>query len=313
MEAQRPRPRYIDIGANLLDEAFQGRYNGQDKQYHAPDLPAVLQRAWDAGVERIIITAGSLHEARAALALARTDERLFSTVGVHPTRCGKFESHPGGPQAYLEELEAVLREGAAEGKVVAVGEAGLDYDRLHFCDAATQRTWFAAQFRLAAASRLPMFLHLRAAAADFLEIWQQHEADCPAGGVVHSFDGSAAELQQLLRHPQLRIGINGCSIKSEANLEVMAAVPLDRLLLETDSPWCEIRPSHAGFKHVQTKYEAKDRKKHEAGKMVKSRNEPACIAQVLEVVAGHRGIADKQQLSEQIWDNTTRLFFPEQR
>ena len=61
---------FIDIGVNLLDEMYQGKYNGNEK--HAPDLPAVLQRAWDAGVSKIIITAGNLEEARAALALART-------------------------------------------------------------------------------------------------------------------------------------------------------------------------------------------------------------------------------------------------
>lgn len=56
-------------------------------------------------------------------------ERLFCTVGVHPTRCGEFDSHPGGPEAYLSALHEVLTDGQADGKVVAVGEMGLDYDR----------------------------------------------------------------------------------------------------------------------------------------------------------------------------------------
>lgn len=58
-----------------------------------------------------------------------------------------------------------------------------------------------------------------------------------------------------------------------------------------------------------TKWEAKDRKKHEAGKLVKSRNEPCCIAQVLEVVAGHRGIQDQEQLAQQVYDNARRMLF----
>lgn len=52
-------------------------------------------------------------------------ERLFCTVGVHPTRCGEFDSHPGGPDAYLQELSEVLQQGQAQGKVVAIGECGL--------------------------------------------------------------------------------------------------------------------------------------------------------------------------------------------
>mmetsp|Transcript_53739 Transcript_53739/g.78489 ORF Transcript_53739/g.78489 Transcript_53739/m.78489 type:complete len:104 (-) Transcript_53739:399-710(-) len=79
----------IDIGANLLDPMFQGIYHGSRK--HEADLGAVLDRAWSNGVEKIIITAGTLGEARAALRLARTDPRLYCTVGVHPTRCREFE------------------------------------------------------------------------------------------------------------------------------------------------------------------------------------------------------------------------------
>ncbi|KAK9803150.1 hypothetical protein WJX72_003337 [[Myrmecia] bisecta] len=286
---------------------YQGKYHG--KAYHPPDLDKVLKRSWSAGVEKLIITAGSLSEAKAALKLARTDDRLFCTAGVHPTRCGELEQHSAGPEAYLEELAGVLQQGAAEGKIVAVGECGLDYDRLEFCDRNTQLKYFAAQFDLAASSGLPMFLHLRAAAEDFVRLLHEHRAKCPAGGVVHSFDGTQEELAALLEFDNICIGINGCSLKTEANLDVVAAIPADRLMLETDSPWCDIRPTHAGRKYVQTSAAARDKKKHDVAALVKGRNEPCNIRQVLEVVAGHRGVTDMEGLAQQVSDTTERMFF----
>lgn len=81
-------------------------------------------------------------------------------------------------------------------------------------------------------------------------------------------------------------GINGCSLKTEENLAVMAQIPRDRLLLETDSPYCDVRPSHAGRLHVKTMLQAKDKKKYDHNMMVKGRNEPCNIVSVFEVVTG---------------------------
>lgn len=151
---------FIDVGANLLDGMFlKGEYNG-GSQKHPPDLDQVLGRAWDAGLSHIIITAGNLDEARRALELAATDRRLFSTVGVHPTRCGEFaKNEEGGPEMYMDALMELAKDGQkAGGKVVAIGECGLDYDRLHFCDKAEQMEGFERQFALANETHLPMFL-----------------------------------------------------------------------------------------------------------------------------------------------------------
>ncbi|GAB2295919.1 hypothetical protein Dimus_030067 [Dionaea muscipula] len=157
----------------MIDGMFKGIYNG--KQYHAPDIQAVLTRAWRAGVDRIIVTGGSLEESREALAIAETDGRLFCTVGVHPTRCKEFEDS-GDPERHFQALVSLAKEGVEKGKVVAIGECGLDYDRLHFCPADLQKKYFEKQFELANALKLPMFLHMRAAAEDFCHIVDRNKS-----------------------------------------------------------------------------------------------------------------------------------------
>ncbi|KAK9727621.1 TatD DNase [Basidiobolus ranarum] len=147
---------------------FRGDYRG--KIAHEDDLEYVLKRALDVGVERMMITGGSLSESKEALELARSKDYLFSTVGCHPTRCSEFEdtSIKASPEAYYEELLEIAR--SEHTKVVAIGECGLDYDRLHFCDKETQIKYFEKQFQLAETTKLPMFLHNRNTDGDFVDI-----------------------------------------------------------------------------------------------------------------------------------------------
>ena len=135
--------RFIDIGANLLDGMFQGNYHGRN--YHAADLSAVLSRAWSSGLSHIIVTAGNLAESREALAFVNDDPRLFTTCGVHPTRCHEFEDAKQSSD-YLNELLSIAKEGAKSGKIVAIGECGLDYDRTQFTDKETQLRHFDKHF-----------------------------------------------------------------------------------------------------------------------------------------------------------------------
>lgn len=298
--------RLIDIAANLTDGMFKGIYNS--KRYHVEDLRSVLARAWNAGVDRIIVTGGSLEESREALALAETDGRLFCTVGVHPTRCSEFEDS-GNPQKHFEELLALARDGHAKGKVVAIGECGLDYDRLQFCPAAIQQRYFEKQFLLSEALQLPMFLHMRAAGKDFCDIMERNKHRF-VSGVAHSFTGTAEDRDWLLAIDKLYIGINGCSLKTADNLQVMSGIPVERMMLETDSPYCEIKSTHAGYKHVLTSWPSKKKEKHEEQSMVKGRNEPCQIRQVLEVVIAYRGIVDTSGFMRTLYENTCRVFFP---
>jgi TatD DNase family protein len=189
-------------------------------------------------------------------------------------------------------------------KIVAIGECGLgrvigylylskrsklmmcnaDYDRTHFCSIEIQKKYFLRQFDLAEETGLPMFLHCRNTGNDFNDMIRANRKRFK-NGVVHSFTGTLQEMQDLI-NLDLYIGINGCSLKTDENLEVVKAIPVDRLLLETDAPWCEIRPTHASFKYWKNIEDSlkdvytppsKKKEKFESGFMVKSRNEPCSM------------------------------------
>lgn len=245
------QPQFIDIGVNLTDPSFGGLYHG--KQAHPEDFETVLSRARKAGVVAQLLTGGSLEESKDALGLARCYEGFYSTAGCHPTRTSEMEACPDGPQMYLSRLSELIRSsqaGTSPSKIVAVGECGLDYDRLHFAPASVQREHFASQLDLAVQHKLPLFLHSRAAHADFVDILKSRleeihsaltktygvplrdDANIKRVGVVHSFTGTVDEVKELLALG-LFIGINGCSLKTLENLDVIKHIPLSRIMLET--------------------------------------------------------------------------------
>eukprot|EP01136_Pigoraptor_vietnamica_P018091 Opistho-1_new@64219 len=152
-----------------------------------------------------------------------------------------------------------------------------------------------------------MFLHSRGTGGDFNRVVREHRHKFSTG-VVHSFDGTKEEAADIVAMG-LYIGINGCSLKTADNLAVLATIPSERLMIETDAPWCDIRATHAGNCHVRTRLPDKKKERFEMGTAVKGRNEPANIRQVLEVMAGARK-EDSEALAEAMYANTLRVFFP---
>jgi TatD DNase family protein len=287
---------FVDIGANLTDSMYHGIYHG--KTHHDEDLHLVLKRSHSMGMRHIIITSGTLRDTSEALEIVdrfhgmEDTPVLSTTVGVHPTR-GK-ELLLGGEKYQSEMLNYALncqsQHRDRPSDIICWGECGLDYDRLKFCGIRDQRAAFAIQLALLEEEvipkrRLPVFLHSRNAADDFIEmISAKREVVC-GHGVVHSFTGSREEMQKLV-DLDLWIGLNGCSFKTDENLEIAKHVPLDRLLLETDAPWCGIRKSHASsaFVSPKSKMQAKPKHRFEMGMMVKDRNEPCCILFVIHLM-----------------------------
>lgn len=295
--------RMIDIGANLTDPMFSGFYNMS--KHHDNDLAAVLQRSKQSGVEKIIITGGSLTESHEALKIAMLDNNLYSTVGCHPTRCTEFEAYDS-PEMYLNDLEKLIT--ANRNKVVALGELGLDYDRLYHCPKEVQKKYFDMQLQINKKAQLPLFLHNRNSSEDFFQIMEKNK-DCytGSGGVVHSFDGSFDDVSKIL-NLNLHIGINGCSFKKSENLSVIKTIPVDRLLIETDCPWCGIKQTHSSFEFVKTHFQSSKKEKYKPDHQVKGRNEPSNLIQVLEVLAALKEM-DIDELSEIVYNNTVKLFF----
>jgi len=206
----------IDIGANLTHNSFD------------PDRSEVLDRAQAVGVERFIVTGTSVAESIRALELAREHPtKLFATAGIHPHHAKDFNKR---------STEA-LRKLAAYDEIVAIGECGLDFYR-NFSPLEQQKKTFSAQLELAADVGLPVFLHQRAAHDDFIGLLQPIRNHL-RGGVAHCFTGGLEELQAYL-NLDLYIGITGWLCDERRGTELLKTVsqiPLDRILIETDSPY----------------------------------------------------------------------------
>lgn len=255
----------IDIGANLTHRSFEA------------DRDEVLSRARSAGVTGIVVTGTSVAESREALRLAATNANVWSTAGVHPHEAKSVAA------GWIDDIAAL----ASKPKVVAIGEAGLDFNR-NFSPPADQRDVFAAQVELAGRLDMPLFVHDRDSEGETARLLAEHRAK-PDRVVIHCFTGSAEDLDTWL-HAGYYIGITGwiCDPRRGGELRTLVPrIPSDRLLIETDAPYLMPRTMRS--------------------KPRSRRNEPAFLIEVANALAELRGTA-AAELAETTAENARRAF-----
>lgn len=197
----------------------------------AEDVPGVIERSRAAGVTGWITVGTQVQDSRRAIELTGLYENLYATVGIHPHEA---------KDADAEALEELRRLGRNE-KVAAVGETGLDF-HYNFSKQPDQKRVFAAHLEIAGDLGLPVVVHSRNAFAETLEILDRNGAGLK-GVVFHCFSGSAEQARQLLDRGY-HISFTGVVTFKNARTTQEAAqiVPLDRLMIETDSPYMSPEP-----------------------------------------------------------------------
>lgn len=238
---------------------------------YAGSLDAAMQAARERGVERFLCVNVELETFNRVKALAEQYPEVYCSVGVHPIY-----------QESMDPTESDLVQRAQYEKVIAIGETGLDY---HYCknDLEWQRERFRIHVRAARQVNKPLIVHTRDARADTIAILTQEKA-AEVGGVMHCFteDWDTAEAALALG---FYISFSGIVTfrNAESLREVAARVPLERLLVETDSPWLAPVP-HRG-----------------------KSNEPKYLPDVGKFLAGLRGV-EVEEMARITRENFNRLF-----
>jgi len=190
------------------------------------DREEVLRAAAEAGVKRIICVGCSLEDSRRAIDFAKAHSGVWATAGAHP--------HDG--KDFLGDASAAikLQKMLEEPKVVAVGEIGLDYYR-DFTSKTDQENVLRPQLEIGLAAGLPFVFHVREAWDGFWPIFDSYKG---ITGVIHSFSANSEQLDEALGRG-LFVALNGLMTytKDQSWLEAAKAVPLDKLVLETDAPF----------------------------------------------------------------------------
>ncbi len=246
-----------------------------DQHTFADDLDAVLRRAQAVGVKAVLSIGIDAPTSQAAVTLAARHARVFAVVGIQPNYC--HEAAPGDWE--------LIQQLATANKVVAIGETGLDRYWDH-CPFDLQQDFFHRHIELARRTGLPFVVHCREAEADVVSLLEdEHARHGRLSGVMHSFVGDQATAQRCLA---LGMDISFAGMvtykKNDDLRQVAASIPLDRLLVETDSPYLSPEP----VRKIR-------------------RNEPAHVAHTAKRLAEARG-ESFDQLARQTTANALRLF-----
>jgi TatD DNase family protein len=247
-------PSYIDTHAHVQMAEFDS------------DRKDVLQRCWDTGVRWIVCPGVDLATSNLAVRLAEQEPRVFAAVGVHPEDCAD------APSDYLAELHALVAR--SRDKTVAIGEIGLDFKE-GTPDHMVQLRFFEEQLQLAVDLGLPVIVHSRLAVVESLCAVSHFVG---LRGVMHCFGGTPADVEQAAGMG-LCVSFTGNVTYpgAGATREALKACPLDRLLLETDSPYMPPVPKRG------------------------QRNEPSFVVHTYHAVASllERDVLDLSQRIEQ--------------
>jgi TatD DNase family protein len=240
-----------------------------------PDAEAVYQRAIDAGVCHMVLPNVDLHTIDDMLKMhARHPDTTSVAIGLHPTEIN---------DNYRADLDAVLNQldSSGDANVVAIGEIGIDlyWDKTY---RAEQRDAFATQCRVAVERNLPVIIHCREGLDDTLDVLSAMEK--APRGVFHSFGGTCEDVDRIRAVGDFYFGINGIvTFKNSKLRDVLHYIGIDRLLLETDSPYLAPVP-----------YRGK-------------RNESAYVAYVADTVAKALGV-DLAEVADRTSANAANLF-----
>jgi TatD DNase family protein len=243
-----------------------------DLENHFPDQTAVLHRARGAGVDLVINVATGLADAPQVITTAKKSPGIAAIIGVHPHGAGAMT------EGDLEALKPL----AADPKVVAIGEIGLDFYRRRSPEE-VQQYWFRRQLEFAISHKKPVVIHTREATPVTLSILQEYRGRL-AGGVMHCFGGSLADARAFL-DLGFYLSFSGTLTYPKAGplREVAREAPLDRILVETDCPYLPPQPWRG------------------------KRNEPAYLVATAQQLADTRGLS-LEEVAAHTWANTLTVF-----